>query len=1278
LSATPSNPEDDHNITPAAPGDPGHPADSDSTGRINVHPIEITDEVKQSFINYAMATIVDRALPDIRDGLKPVQRRILYAMNREGLTYSHKHSKSAGVVGEVMKKYHPHGDSSIYDAMVRLAQSWSLRYPLIDGQGNFGSMDGDPPAAMRYCITGESLVITDQGLARIDRLSKTGHEDVALKVYSVGHTVNSASKWFDCGPFPVKTVRTKRGYQVTGTENHPLLVCVAGLNGAPSLVWKTIGDLKLGDHLVLDRGTGFWPEKTVDTAHLHPVIAPGSRAQVHQLPSTLTSDLALLLGALVAEGTVRPEKIEFTNTEAVFSQSFQNAWASAFPTCRLHVFERAPVSYGKKPFLQMQCVAQQVVGFLHNLGLQGKSSQREVPEAILRSPKAVAAAFLRGLYEGDGAVERSGQSLLRVTLCSTNKNLLQTVQVLLLRFGIVTTINHEVVRGNYRLLAVGEENLRAFSQQIGFVSEIKSQSLADAISRYGGTALSRSDFVPFLGEFVRKNAQRGQRQWLSKHNIQHPSHLAEAMPRLALALTPEHLATVALFANNNYLFEPISAISDGGEQNVYSIRVDSECHSFIANGFVNHNTEARLSRLGEYLLTDIEKNTVDFKPNYDESTEEPMVLPSILPHFLVNGATGIAVGMATNVPPHNLTEVCNALLAIIEKPDIGLDDLMKIIPGPDFPTGGRMGKKGIRDAYASGQGSVRVRGKVRIEDNKGRNQIVITEIPYQINKENLIKTIASLKKEDKIPDISALRDESDRKDPVRIVIELKRGTIPDLVLNQLYKYTQLQTTFSIINLAIVENRPRVLPFKEAMRLFLEHRKVVTTRRSEYELKKARDRAHILEGMLIALDNIDEIITLIRASQSGSEAKIGLIARFSLSEIQAQAILDMRLQRLTGLERDKLQSEYSEVQAEIAFLESILGDERKLWNEIKKEIRTLRDKFGDERRTVIMDLSEDISKEDLIAVEDMVITVTRGGYIKRTTLEGYRAQSRGGRGASSGKMRNEDATANLLIGSTHDYLLFFTDKGKVYREKIFEVPENSRESRGSHLKNVLSLAEDEQVRSILAIKDLDQSGSFVFCTRLGTVKKTEIREYANMNNSGLVAINVVEGDDLIEVATLENDDHIMLSTSEGQAIRFAEADVRSMGRAAQGVIGIRLREGDTVVSMTIVKPNDAGEVLTVSENGYGKRTSIEEYPVQGRGGQGVITLKVNETTGKLVALEKVQGDEELMVLSAAGVAIRTRVEEVSSYGRNAQGVKVMRIGDGDRVTSAYPIRKEESL
>ncbi len=699
-------------------------------------------------------------------------------------------------------------------------------------------------------------------------------------------------------------------------------------------------------------------------------------------------------------------------------------------------------------------------------------------------------------------------------------------------------------------------------------------------------------------------------------------------------------------------------------------------------------TEARMTRFSEAMLEDIEKKTVEFKPNFDESTQEPKVLPAGFPYMLVNGAVGIAVGMATNIPPHNLTEICNGLLAVIEDPEITLDELMKHVPGPDFPTGGRLGKKGIREVYATGQGGIRLRGKARIEEVKGRNVIVITEIPYQVNKENFIKTISATYKEGRIPDIAALRDESDRKDPVRIVIELKRGTLPDLVLNQLYKFTQLQTSFNVINLAIVPvfdangkevgNAPKVLPFKDALVYYLNHRKQVVTKRTEYDLEKARARAHILEGLLVALDNIDEVITIIRAAQKASDARDALMARFAFSEPQAQAILDMRLATLTGLSRENLNEEYRGLLEQIGVLEAILGDEKKLWNEIKKEIRSLRDKFGDERRTVIADLADDISKEDLIAVEDMVITVTKGGYIKRTALEAYRSQGRGGRGSNSGKLRDEDANTNLLVGSTHDYLLFFTDAGRVFREKIFDLPEAGRDAKGAHLRNVLPLRDDESVREILNIKDFNGSGAFVFCTRKGIIKKTEISEYQNITAAGLIAINLLEGDDLIEVACIEAGEHVVLATRDGQAIRFSEDDVRATGRATQGVIGIRLKDSDEVVSMTKVKADNDGELLAVSEHGYGKRTPISEYPLQGRGGQGVITLKVTDKTGNLVSLERVGGDEELMVLSAGGVAIRTRVDEVSSYGRSSQGVKVMRIGEKDHVISAFAIKNEDAL
>ena len=691
-------------------------------------------------------------------------------------------------------------------------------------------------------------------------------------------------------------------------------------------------------------------------------------------------------------------------------------------------------------------------------------------------------------------------------------------------------------------------------------------------------------------------------------------------------------------------------------------------------------TEARMTKLAEEILADIEKNTVDLKPNYDETVDEPTVLPSAVPNLLINGAVGIAVGMATNIPPHNLTEICNGLLAMIENPAISLDGLMEHVQGPDFPTGGRISRSGIRDAYATGHASLKVRGKARIDEKNGRHQIIISEIPYQVNKTNLIQTISAMYKAGKIPDISALRDESDRKDPVRIVVELKRGAIPTLVLNQLYKYTQLQTTFTVINLSIVNGEPRVLPLKDTMQYFLDHRSEVVTRRTQYELDKAVARAHILEGLIVALDHIEEVIALIRKAQSGSEARDALMTRFALSEEQSQAILDMRLQRLTGLEADKLRTEHAEVTALILRLRAILGDEKLLWREIRKEIRDIRDRYGDERRSTITLLEEDIGKEDLIAVEDMVITMTRAGYLKRSNLDAYREQKRGGRGSSGGKLREEDVNTRVFVGSTHDYLLFFTDQGRVFHEKIYDLPEAGRDAKGTHIKNLLpGLREKENVASVLSIKGFDEAGCFVFATRSGIIKKTLITDYGNITSAGLIAINLQDSDELIGVGIVKDGDHVVLATHDGQAMRFAEGEVRDTGRATQGVIGIRLRDADKVVSMALVPGGDEdSELLAVSECGLGKRTPVGDYPSKGRGGLGVITLDVTDKTGPLVTLTRVGGNEELMVLTEKGTVIRTRVDDIRVTGRNAQGVKVINIQEKDRVISAFPVRREDDL
>ncbi|WP_027891826.1 DNA gyrase subunit A [Calidithermus chliarophilus] len=802
-----------------------------------VLPIEITEEVKQSFINYAMSTIVDRALPDVRDGLKPVQRRILYGAMMEGVLPTRKHVKSAKIVGEVMGKYHPHGDAAIYDTLARMAQPWNLRYPLIDGQGNFGSIDGDPPAAQRY-------------------------------------------------------------------------------------------------------------------------------------------------------------------------------------------------------------------------------------------------------------------------------------------------------------------------------------------------------------------------------------------------------------------------------------------------------TEARLSSVGFELLRDIDKETVPFYPNYDNTTEQPEVLPAAFPNLLVNGSTGIAVGMATSLPPHNLSETVDALVQMIDNPAITLDEVLKIIPGPDFPTGAKLSRRGIRDAYANGRGGLKVRARYRNEDKNGRAMLVFTEIPYQVNKADLITQIAALVRNKVIEEIAALRDESDRQG-MRIAVELKRGANPQVVLNKLYKHSRLQTTFTVNLLAVVNGEPKVLNLLELLRHYLDHRRQVVYKRTQYDLRKAQERAHILEGLLIALDHIDEVIALIRGSQDAAEARTGLISRFNLSDAQAQAILDMRLQRLVGLEREKLQEEYRELMELIGYLTSILEDEKRLWRVVKEELLEIKQKFGDQRRTQITEFEEGFSLEDLIEDEPMVITLTSQGFMKRTPLEAYRAQGRGGIGAQAGKTKEEDEAISVFVASMHDTLLIFTNRGRVYAEKVHELPEASRQARGTHVVSLLPLVEGEEVAALLNVRSLTEDGYFVFATRNGLIKKTEIREYQNLSSAGLIAINLLENDALIGVAVAQEGDQVMLATQSGQSIRFDLSEVRATGRASQGVTGIRFKGGreDRVVSLVVLPKDWDGEVLAVGTRGYGKRTAISEYPVQGRGGMGVITFNCNDKVGELGALMRVQGNEDLLVLSRRGIAIRTPVASISQYGRATSGVKVMNLSD-DEVASAFVIAPQD--
>lgn len=686
-------------------------------------------------------------------------------------------------------------------------------------------------------------------------------------------------------------------------------------------------------------------------------------------------------------------------------------------------------------------------------------------------------------------------------------------------------------------------------------------------------------------------------------------------------------------------------------------------------------TEARMARIATELLADINKDTVDFSPNFDETLKEPQVLPARFPNLLVNGSSGIAVGMATNIPPHNLGEVIDGVVALIDNPDISIEELMDYIKGPDFPTGGIiLGREGIKKAYATGKGRIVTRAKTHIEEISGnRSRIIVTEIPYQVNKAKLIERIAELVKDKRIEGISDIRDESDRHG-MRIVIDLKRDVNPNVVLNYLFKHTQMQDTFGANMLALVDGEPRVMNLKEILHHYINHQKNVIIRRTKYDLDKAEARAHILEGLLVALDHIDEVINLIRSSRTDQIAKEGLMEKFDLSERQAQAILDMRLRRLTGLERDKLQEEYEGLLNTIKELKDILANDHLQYAIIKEELLEIKRKYNDDRRTEITSAPGEIDIEDLIDEHDVVLTLTHLGYVKRTPLDTYKSQRRGGRGITGLQTREEDFVYDLFVTSTHQRLLIFTSLGKVYELKAYEIPEAGRQARGTAIINLLDLMPGEKVQAVIPVNDFEESKYLLMCTKSGLVKKTPLKDYENIRKAGLIAINLKEDDEVIGVQLTDGDREVLLASHKGMCIRFHESDVRPMGRAAMGVKGIELDEDDYVIDMGLV--SDEGQILTISENGYGKRTPIDEYRVQRRGGRGIITMKITEKTGKLVALKVVNKDDELMMINSEGIIIRIGVDEISTMSRNTQGVMLMRMEEGNKVVSVAKIKKDE--
>jgi DNA gyrase subunit A len=1218
----------------------------------SVEPRALEEEMRTAYLDYAMSVIVGRALPDVRDGLKPVHRRVLYAMNELGLGPTRSYAKCAKIVGEVMGNYHPHGDSAIYDTLVRMAQEFSMRNELVDGQGNFGSVDDDPAAAMRYCVTGDARVRTPAGTVRIDSLAPeaTPNSDTAVDIElldRLGRPVH-ASAFFHSGEHPTLRLRTTEGYELSGTANHPVL-CLVDMAGVPLLMWRLLEEIQPGERVLVNR-TAPVSEEPIET---------GSRL------------LAVLAGAFVSEGWFGSRRAGFNNVDRAFFDAVLHAYDNVVGGAR-YTSSRTIRSGSACHELDVQNLdALRGSPLAEMEGL--RSEAKRVPEFVWSGGGEFKRTFLQALFEGDGSSSLLPRSTIQVSYSTRSRQLARDVQLLLLEFGIVSRLSLSA-RGEIKVVLTNRRDARLFADRVGFFGA-KQAKLEGEMARIPQTSRALShDHVPHLAEYIRSEngSSPSEQDWLRRHNVDRIERWERSSTAILERIESQEVRdVVAPLVAGDYYYAKVASVEDAGVQPVYSVRVDTDDHSFLTNGFVSHNTEARLARIATEMLRDLDMDTVDFVANYDGSRREPLVLPARFPNLLVNGSSGIAVGMATNIPPHNLREVIAATIAYIDDPEIDTAGLMRYVKGPDFPTGGIiLGHGGIKDAYETGRGRVRVQARAHIEPlTHGKEAIVVTELPFMVKKGgegNLMTKIAELVNDKRIPEISDLIDQSDKRG-MRLVIELKRDAIPKVVLNKLYKHTPMQTTFGVNMVALVDNVPRTLNLREVIHHYVGHQREVIVRRTKHELTEKEARAHILEGLLTALEHLDAIIELIRGSRDRDAAREQLIARFELSAVQATAILDLRLSQLTALEADSIKQEHADVTERIAELRAILGDEHRVLAVIKEELTEISERFGDERRTEISHSEDEIDIEDLIADQQMVITITNTGYIKSLPLTTYRAQQRGGRGVTGMDMKDGDFIEHLFVCSSHDYLLFFSNRGKVYRSKVYELPEAQRTAKGRALVNILPLRDGERIQAVVSTRDFSETQYVVFATRNGTVKKTDLAAYNTpIKADGIIAINIRDDDELLAVRAVDPGEEIIMVSRAGLTVRFAESDVRAMGRDTTGVRGMDVGKGGRVIAMDVAR--DDMDLLVVTENGYGKRTQISQYRKTNRGAKGVKTIGLTEKKGSLAGALVVRDHQELVFISVTGMVQRTAAAGISQQGRSATGVRVMNLKEDDCVSA----------
>nr|WP_297473618.1 DNA gyrase subunit A [Persephonella sp.] len=1126
-------------------------------------------------------------------------------------------------------KYHPHGDTSVYDALVRMAQDFTLRYPLIQGQGNFGSIDGDPPAAMRYCVVGDTLIHTDKGLVKIKDIVPDSKENsdnpIDIKVQSLNRKINNSDMFFNSGKHKTIKIETEEGYEVEGSFNHPVLTWTTDESGKPVYKWKTLDQIKAGDYVIVSRINDIEPVEDL-----------------------LSEKEAILLGSLVSEGYISDNRVGFNNTDKDFADQFETALVGSYGTSCC-IYERKLKS--GKTLIEYQ---------IHHKEVIEDIKEKEVPYTVLRSSKKIQRAFIRALFEGDGSVYK-GQGTVVISYFSKSKKLLKQLQILLLNFGIISRIHRD--KQNHRLIISGYENVKLFKEKIGFLST-KQQKLEKLLKELNAkeTANSKTDFIPFIADYIRKKYKgKGFNEWLSKHNIDRYQKIEKYWKKLEAILDDEDLALYRELLKNRYYFAKVKTVEETGEKVVYSIRVNSQCHSFVGNGIINHNTEARLTKLAMEMLTDIDKNTVDMRENFDASLMEPEVLPAKFPNLICNGAAGIAVGLSTNIPPHNFTEIAEALKYLAEFPNATVEELCQFVKGPDFPTGGVLitPKEEIIKIYQDGRGSVVVKGKARIERLPGnRHRIIIYEIPYQVNKVEFIKRIAELVRKGQEKGISDLRDESDR-DGIRIIVELKREADPEKVLKKLYRRTQLQKSIPINFTVLVGKQPKTLDLKGILWEFIKHRIEVITRRTLYDLEKAENRLHVVEGLLKALENADRVIEIVRGSRDVSSAKEQLKAEFGLTDTQSQAILDMRLSRFTALEGDKLYQEADDLRLKIEEYQRILSSEEEKIKVFIQEIDELLERFGDERKTMVVEEKG----EQLTFEEDYILAVLSSGRIINRKFDEKEEKEQ-----IYQKVLNEVITTvkpgEKLISiqeiKSSTPIAFITDRGRAYWSLVADLPKG---------EGKINIEEGEIVGT--AFKGEGEEDRMFLLTQNGVVKRMSYEDIFYKSQNHLI-IPLSEDD---RVVTAFADDHpsvLAVYTKKGDLLMFDRSQVRVTGDKAKGVEAIDLDEGDKVRGGFLI--NSEEYVLTITEKGYTKLVRKEEFytkegKLKKRGQKGLMAVKLSKDDALSVSTSVNFGDT-LLLSTEKGRILKLKIDEgkIPVAKRTAMGEQLIKI-EGDKVIKA---------